>query len=313
MQSDTPFVAVVGGANVDIHGRAHAPLIDHDSNPGDVQVAAGGVARNVAENLARLEIDTRLVTTIGDDEHGRMLLQSGRDAGIDIDYVQQIESAPTSTYLSILDTSGEMQVAVSDMSIIEELSAERLRAGRDMLEQAALIIFDANLADEALAWLTETFSDQVLFVDTVSTTKAPRVIPYLAAVHTLKTSQIEAEALAELEASTEQQLREIAQWFHTRGVQRLFVTLGSEGVFYSVERSQGILRLNRGQREILNTGGAGDAFLAGLAYAWLEHWPLDRSVLFALAAADVTLSHTGANNPELSLATINASLEGPHD
>lgn len=313
MPSDTPFVAVVGGANIDIHGRSRAALIERDSNPGTVQVAAGGVARNVAENLARLGVDTRLITAIGNDAHGRMLLQSGLDAGIDMAGVQQIDSVPTSTYLAVLDDDGEMRVAVSDMSIIAALGAERLQASQAILEQAALVVIDTNLPDAALAWLADTLSAQTLFVDTVSATKAPRIKPYLAAVHTLKTSRIEAEALAELDAATEDQLGEMAEWFHSRGVERLFVTLGSEGVFYSAGASRGVLTLRSGEREILNAGGAGDAFLAGLVHAWLEHWPLEESARFALAAADVTLAHPGANNPELSFETIAARLERSRD
>ena len=313
MPSDTPYVAVIGGANIDIHGRSSAPLIDHDSNPGEVQVAAGGVARNIAENLARLGVDTRLITAIGNDEHGRMLLQSCRDAGVDTNCVQVIESAPTSTYLSVLDDRGEMQVAVSDMGIVEQLNAARLRTIQDILERASLIIIDTNLPDAALAWLAENFSGQPLFVDTVSATKAPRIRPYLAAVHTLKTSQIEAEALAGLQAATEVQLAEIAEWFHSWGVERVFITLGSQGVFYSAGGSQGICQHGTGEPEIRNTGGAGDAFLAGLAHAWLEDWPAEDSLQFALAAAAVTLVHPGTNNPELSLETITARQESLRD
>ena len=65
--SDAPFVSVIGGANIDIHGRSTQALRSNDSNPGDVHISAGGVARNIAENLARLGADTRLISAVGDD------------------------------------------------------------------------------------------------------------------------------------------------------------------------------------------------------------------------------------------------------
>ena len=77
----SPRVCVIGGANVDIHGAAYQPLRLRDSNPGSVHVSPGGVARNVAENLSRLGLDCRLVTAVGKDPNGEMLLAHGREAG----------------------------------------------------------------------------------------------------------------------------------------------------------------------------------------------------------------------------------------
>jgi len=73
--------------------------------------------------------------------------------------------------------------------------------------------------------------------------------------------------------------------------------------------ARGVRKLQRDKREVHNTGGAGDAFLAGLAYAWLEDYLLEESVLFALTAADITLSHASTSSPALSLAAINQALE----
>jgi pseudouridine kinase len=303
--SETSFAAVLGGANMDIHGKSHKALRSNDSNPGTVQTSAGGVARNIAENLARLGVDCRLISAVGNDQHGRMLMQLGREAGINMQHVQRLESAATSTYLSVLDDSGDMQVAISDMSIIDELSADRLTQFQAMLNQASLIILDTNLPDDALAWLAGTFADHTIFVDTVSTTKAMRIKPYLRSVHTLKTSAIEAEALTGLKARTQAELRALAGWIHAQGVERLFITRGAQGVFYSTHDAQGVEKLRLARRDIKNAGGAGDAFLATLAYAWLESWPLETSLQCALAAADITLSHRETSSPALSLAAIN--------
>jgi pseudouridine kinase len=307
-----PYVAVIGGANMDIHGTPANKLRLNDSNPGTVTTSPGGVARNVAENLARLGADCRLISAIGNDQHGQMLLQQGRDAGIDMRHVLQLESAPTSTYLSVLDRSRDMHVAISDMTIIDALDSQRLREHEAMLKQAALIVIDTNLGDDAIAWLSDTLTDGTLFVDTVSTTKALRIKPYLAAVHTLKPALIEAEAIAGMKAGTNKQLPKLAAWFHKRGVQRLFITLGSRGVFYSTPDQQGITKPPSQRRKLKNAGGAGDAFLAGLAFSWLNDWSLKKSVQFSLGAASVALSHEMTNSPNLSLAAVNRITENHH-
>jgi len=300
---------VIGGANIDIHGRSTNALRSNDSNPGTVNTSAGGVARNIAENLARLGVDCRLISAVGNDHYGRMLLRLCRDAGIDMQYVQEIESARTSTYLSVLDDKGDMQVAVADMSIVDKLGEERLRPRRAMLDRSSLMMLDANLPDDALAWLTGTFVDKTIFADTVSTTKAIRIKPYLRSIHTLKTCTIEAEALTGCEARTQTQLRELASQLHAQGVKRVFVTRGDKGVFYSAGDAHGVRKMQRDKRDVHNAGGAGDAFLAGLAFAWLEDMSLNESVQFALAAADITLSHPATSSPALSIAAINRAME----
>ncbi len=310
---DPPLVAVIGGANVDIHGKSNQPLRSNDSNPGSVHTSAGGVARNVAENLARLGVDCRLVSAVGNDHHGQMLLRVSREAGVDVQHVQEIASVSTSTYLSVLDDSGDMQVAISDMSIIDHVNADLLQSMQPMLQQSALIVIDSNLPDDALAWLTSTFADKPIFADTVSTSKAPRLKPYLSSIHTLKTSTIEAEALTGLGAQTPEQLGKVASHLHDQGVERVFITRGEQGVFYSAGEAQGSQQPAGGKREVQNAGGAGDAFLAGLAYAWLENFDLNDTLRFALTAADITLSHAATSSPSLSLAAVNRAMEAQHD
>ena len=306
--TDAPFVVVIGGANMDIHGKPGNALNMRDSNPGTVHTSPGGVARNIAENLARLGIDCRLICAVGNDQHGQLLLQQGREAGIDMQHVLQVDSAQTSTYLSILDPSGDMQVGINDMAIIDQLGPERLREQEAMLRQASLIILDTNLTDDALGWLSNVLVEKTVFVDAVSTTKAVKIKPYLNAVHTLKVSRIEAEALTGLKAQTQVQCRKLADWIHKEGVERLFVTMGSRGVFYSTPEAQGIETRPDRSSAVRNAGGAGDAFVAGLAYAWLKDFPLRKSVKFAQAAAQVTLRNSATSSPELSLSAVNRLL-----
>ena len=85
-------------------------------------------------------------------------------------------------------------------------------------------------------------------------------------------------------------MQDIASQLHAAGVERVFVTRGSRGVFYSTGDKQGIFKLSRKNRIIRNAGGAGDAFLAGLA-------------------AVLTLSDTATSSPALSLTAINQALE----
>jgi pseudouridine kinase len=305
----SPRVCVIGGANVDIHGAAYQPLRLRDSNPGSVHVSPGGVARNVAENLARLGVDCRLVTAVGRDPHGEMLLAHGREAGIDMRFVQELDAAPTSTYLAVLDRCGDMQVAVADMDIMDQLTAARLQPLRNAIGESTLLVIDANLSDDALAWVVNSFPGHDIFADTVSTAKAMRLKPYLGTLHTLKTNPAEAEALTGFDARLGADLDRMADWVHAQGVKQLFLTRSEKGLFYSTAEERGHVDLEEEGDAVQSTTGAGDAFLAALVYSRLQDWPLEGTLQFAGAAAQLTLADRSPSSPALSLTAIERALK----
>ena len=73
---------VIGAAGVDIVGRLHDKLRLGSSNPSQIRSAFGGVARNVAENLARLGQPVQLITAVGKDSVGDQLLSQVSQAGV---------------------------------------------------------------------------------------------------------------------------------------------------------------------------------------------------------------------------------------
>jgi pseudouridine kinase len=306
--ADDPFVVVAGGANMDICAAPGGALRMQDSNPGTVVSSPGGVARNIAENLARLGVDCRLIAAVGADYHGDLLLQQGRAAGIDMSAVLQLDDAPTSTYVSMLDDSGDMHVAVNDMSIVEALDPYRLRTHEKMLRQASLLVVDTNLPDASLGYLCGLPGDRPLFVDTVSAAKAPRIRPHLPSVHTIKAGSIEAEAISGLRCRTERQLAKASRWFHGQGTKNVFISLGDKGIFYSDGEQSRLEPVPAENPDVTNANGAGDALFAGLAYGWLEQWPLTDTIRFAMSAAGLTMSHRSTINPDLSRTLVQEHL-----
>ena len=306
--ADDPFVVVAGGANMDICAAPAGALRMQDSNPGTVLSSPGGVARNIAENLARLGVDCRLIAAVGADYHGDLLIKQGRAAGIDMSAVLRLDGAPTSTYVSMLDESGDMHVAVNDMSIVFALDPDRLRAHETMLRHTSVLVIDTNLPDTSLDYLCGMSADRPLFVDTVSAAKAPRIRPHLGSVHTIKAGGMEAEAISGLRCRTERQLAKAARWFHRQGTQNVFVSLGDKGVFYSGGDEYGLEPVPESSPEVMNANGAGDAMFAGLVYGWLEDWSLTETVRFAMSAAGLTMSHGSTINPDLSRTLVQQHL-----
>lgn len=304
-----PYAVVIGGANVDICGTPQRKLAMQDSNPGEITTSPGGVARNIAENLTLLGANCRLITAVGNDQNGKLLIEHGKSVGMDMDTVIVIEGERTSSYLSVLDADGDMLVAISDMDITERIKMEHLITHDELIKNSALIIVDTNLTGEIYSYVTERFGDKPLIVDTVSATKALRIKPYLSAIHTLKTNSIEASAISGIAS---EKLQEMAEWFHQQGVKFLLITLGSEGVFYSEKGARTLLVNSDPNNVVVNASGAGDAFVAGIAYAQLNDWVFSDAIKFAVAAATLAIKSGSTINPAMSLAAVNKIKEKKH-
>ena len=305
IQDPRAFIAVVGGVNMDIGGKAFHPLVPGDSNPGLVTMSLGGVGRNIAHNIALMGARVELLTAFGDDLHAAGIQAGCAQHRIAIHNARIVPGTPTSIYLYLSDETGKMALAVSDMDICKWIDAEYLESKRDVLDSASLIVADANIPEESVRYLAEQV-EVPLFVDPVSTAKAEKLKPYLNRIHTLKPNVVEAEMLSGVKITDRRSLREAAGKLLEEGLKRVFISLGEDGVF-AAERGRSAA-FPCFKADVKNTTGAGDAFMAGLAYAYLAGLNFPDTVRFASGAAAVSTESGETVNPELSLEKVAARI-----
>ena len=296
-------VLAIGAANMDITGSSVHPLVAHDSTPGQVRCAPGGVARNVAENLARLGLDVGLLCVVGDDVYGASVIESTRRAGVDVQGCQVVSGHATSAYLSLHGPDGDMALALNDMAILDQFTPERLAVNVAALRDAGAVVVDCNLPETSLAWIVAQAGDAPLFVEPVSAFKCRRMLPWLEQIHTIKANRIEAQALTGLVIDTDDAVVAAARWLHRHGLRQLVLSLGARGLYWS-ERGgtcgwQPALTV-----PVVNATGAGDAMMAGLVYGWVRGDTLRHAVVFATGCAALTLTAPQANHPNLSVTTV---------
>ena len=305
--STAPYAVVVGGVNMDIGGTSRAPLVRADSNPGVVRMSLGGVGRNIAHNMALLGLDVRLITAFGDDLYAQRIAASCGELGIDISRALQIPGERTSTYLFIADEEGEMELALSDMEIYRHITPAFLNTRLQLLQNAQLVVVDANIPAGAIRWLADHVGPPI-FADPVSTAKADKLRPVLGKLHTLKPNHLEAELLSGVEIRDEASLNRAADKLLETGLRRVFLSLGGNGVLAADHGGRVRLPCLPGDR--VNTTGCGDAFMAALAWAYLEGTALEDTARAGLAAAAIAMESAETINGAMSAGALSARMGG---
>jgi pseudouridine kinase len=271
-------VVVIGGANLDIRAVSAEALVAETSNPGHVTLAPGGVARNIAENLARLGVETALISVVGTDLAGDQLLAETKASGVDVSGVTRRE-AQTGIYCAILEADGNLSVAVDAMSIIESLTPDRVSAHQDQLASADYIIADCNLPAETLRWLVDYAANarKRLIIDPVSVPKCEKLAFALDGrmVHALTPNRAQARTLTGKSCESPDAARKVALALHDMGVRLVVLHLDREGVLISEMSGPGMNSMELippglGQSAPRDVTGGGDAAIAGFVFALLR-------------------------------------------
>ena len=292
------IITVIGGANIDLSATLFDSFIAADSNPGKVDIGYGGVARNIAHNLALLGNRVQLLTAFGGDLFGKLLQDHCKQQGIDIRLSVSVDTKRSGTYLCINNHSGEMIAAVADTEAVSVITPEWLERRIGDINRSDYVVADTNISESAIRYLMENTTVPLL-IDGVSTTKSHRVanalakakLPYL---HTLKLNLKEAVAV-----TGEATYPLAAQRLIDLGVAHIYITLGSEGV-YCRSAAEEWLYPALPATDVVNTNGAGDAFLAGVVYALGKGLHFPETAQYGLMAARATLMSSKPVNPDIT-------------
>ena len=293
--------AVVGAANIDIGGFPSGMAVMRDSNPGRIRMSAGGVGRNIACSLARMGVETHLVTAMGGDAFADVIRADCDAAGVALDCAFTFPEAASSSYLFIADDSGDMQLAVNDMDICARLTPDALSERLDALNAMDAVVIDANLPEESVAWLAGHVRAP-LIADAVSAAKVRKLLPALPRLRALKPNAIEAAALTGLPVRDRVSAEAAAHKLVEMGVERAFITLGERGV--CAADAEDVAFIPGATVQMVNATGAGDAFTAALAWAELTGLDLRQSALAGRAAASMAVEAEETVNPRLTRAAL---------
>lgn len=301
--AERQHILCIGGAVMDRVLSLKEPGILETSNPASAQETRGGVARNVAENLARLGEATKLLSIVGDDGAADALISATAQSGVDLSHMVRSTNSTTGTYTAIMQPSGNLYLGVADMDIFNQMDAAFVLDNIALVSGAALVFADTNLPPDGLTQLIAHCREQKsqLAIDSVSIPKFKRLPQDLSGISYLFCNKDEAAA-----ATGQDQPQAILTSLLARGVGHAIMTDGANGVYLAAKADQlnTIQHLAAPAAEIVDVSGAGDAFVAGTLHGLNQQYPLSHAAQFGIGAAQHTLKSTLRNSPDLSHAAV---------
>lgn len=297
---------IIGAAGLDIVGRTIEMPEPETSTPAKVRPSFGGVARNVAENLAHLGEKVHLITAVGQDQFGWQLLEHAASAGIGIDSCLASEKHSTASYLAVISESGELNFALYDMRVLETITPKYIRDNAHLFKESSLVFVDANLAPDTLRTIfyQARLAKIPVCADAASHKVAPRLIPYMDQLWMLNANAHEAGFLTNVEIQTEDRegAMRAARNLISQGVQSAFIPIAEFGVCYATPETSG--HIPAMHTHIADPTGAGDALTATLIYGYLNNISMEEALRLGVSAASLTLRYPGTVVPDLSLEKI---------
>lgn len=299
-----PRVAVIGTIFIDCKGYARSDYNPFGRNLGSIQFVHGGVGRNVAVNLAKLDLPTFFVSIVDDTAPGREVVDNLRKADVDLHYLSSAANNGMGMWLAILDQNGDLAGSVSQMPDLDLLERVITEKSREIMQEASHIVLELDLNERisrSVIEIAQAYGRKIYGIpgnlDVVLRNR-----DLLTCLDCFICNDIEAGRLLGLDITglEIEALQEIlSEYVIKAGLSSMVITLGARGAVY----------FEAGNREkgyqpafpidIVDTCGAGDAFFSGTVTGLIRNRPFSEAVVYGARVASWTIQHKESTCPEI--------------
>lgn len=303
------YIVGIGAANVDIYAKSLISIKTHYDHPAKIHTSVGGVTRNVLENLAKLNVNTILLSAIGNDIYGQMIIEHCKKKKIDVNHVLKVNNQTSGLFVQIQDKNNDMYLANCDMSVISHIDIKYIKRNDSILKNSSGIIIDPSLDSKVIEYILKTYKSIPLFLDPVSDNYAKKVKPYISKLYACKPNKTELEILSGIKINNQESLIKAGKKLIQSGLKKLYASLGSKGCLYMDNEGVIIYRKINPLKNIVNASGAGDAFFASIIYSYISGCDRQTSLDYAIKASKLTLMSKDPISDKLSVSYLKNEKE----
>lgn len=283
-------ILVIGSLNIDLVTR-----VPHLPQPGETiasrkfQKNPGGKGANQAVAAAKLGANVTMIGKVGTDEHGELLINSLRSAGVSTAGIRR-EGTTGMAFISVSDEGENHIVLVAGAN--NAVRRSDISAMRGLIEESDMIVMQLEIPLEVVKHALEL---AVGLGKNVILNPAPaRDLPaeMLRHVYVLIPNETELEILSGMPTSTKQEIVDAARHLNSLGTQRVIVTMGDRGSYLISETLH--THIPAYPVRAVDTTAAGDAYVAAFAVGKTQGMSDVEAAKFASKAAAITVTREGA-------------------
>ena len=261
-------IVVIGTVFVDIKGFPDDNYIPGGRNAGRVETVHGGVGRNVAEDIANVELRPRFVSMVDDSAEGAEVLRKLKNHKVDTSCVLTVPDS-MGMWLAVFDETGDIVASISKRPAMDALAQMIEERGDEIFADCDSIVLEIDLDKEIIKSVfkyAEKYNKRVYAV-VANMSIASQRRDFLQSIDCFVCNAEEADILfvsdmQELEP--EELCEELSKRVVSARIPAMVVTLGSRGAVYAdMHGDKGVYPARR--VKVRDTTGAGDAFCAGVA------------------------------------------------
>ena len=297
------YIVGIGAANVDVYAKSNIKIREHYDHPSIIKTTAGGVTRNILENASKLGVKTKLLTAVGDDIYGKLVIDSCVKANIDVKNVLTVKNGRTGIFMQVQDKNNDMHIALCDMSISKNINIKYLVSNEKILKRASAIVLDPSLDIDVIEYILKEYEKIPVFVDPISDLYAKKIKPYLNKIYCIKPNRNELQVLSGIKIKTNSDTLKAFNKLNNY-IDKLFVSAGKNGCVYENENNQIIMRKFKPVKKMANASGAGDALMAAILYGFIYELDIEKTIDYALAAGICAIQDEHTINQNLSVKLL---------
>ena len=259
-------IVVIGAVFVDIKGYPLSTYIPGGRNAGRVEQVHGGVCRNVAEDIANVELRPTFVSLVDDTGSGQDVIDKLAKHKVNTRYIEKVPDG-MGTWLAVFDNDGDVCAAISKRPDTTPLTKLLEEKGDEIFADCDGIAFELDLekatVKQILRYAKKYNKKVYAAISNMSIAMERRA--FLQEIDCFVCNQQEAGLLFSDEydhMAPEEMCRTLAANVHSANIPCMVVTMGGEGAVYA--RSNGESGVVPAKKvDVIDTTGAGDAFFAG--------------------------------------------------
>ena len=260
-------IVVIGDVFIDIKGYSLSPYIPQGRNAGTVIQIHGGVARNVAENIANIELKPTFISAVDDNAMGDDVIQKLKRHKVETKYMKKVKDG-MGTWLAVFDHEGDVVASISkrpDHKPIEQILDEH---GDEIFKDADSIAIEID-TDKEIVKKTFMYAEKYhkeVYALVSNMTIAVERRDFIRRTACFVCNQQEAGILfsEDYEGKTPAELETVlSHHVQAAALPGIVVTMGEQGAVYAtLDGERGWCPAKR--VDVKDTTGAGDAFFAGV-------------------------------------------------